>query len=233
MFDFEGFPVLKTKIKAAAAAAVMTVALGAAGSASALSYVLNLSDGQSSLPTPYGQVDVDQFGANTLKYTVTLFDGLGFVDTGSHYAFSFDLVDAPEVTFGSVPSGFGFTQTQTAAGFSNSPFGGGFHYALTCTNTVGSCKQSTGGYRQPLVFTVTGVTGPALTLNSIDTVTPYQGNVVRFAADTIRETGGVTAPIGGGTLIAVPEPATWAIMIVGFGGVGALIRRRRTMAATA
>lgn len=27
---------------------------------------------------------------------------------------------------------------------------------------------------------------------------------------------------------AVPEPATWAMMITGFGGVGALVRRRRT-----
>jgi hypothetical protein len=30
---------------------------------------------------------------------------------------------------------------------------------------------------------------------------------------------------------AVPEPATWAMMIMGFGGVGALVRRRRLMAA--
>jgi hypothetical protein len=29
---------------------------------------------------------------------------------------------------------------------------------------------------------------------------------------------------------AVPEPATWAMMIVGFGGVGALMRRRRVTA---
>ena len=28
--------------------------------------------------------------------------------------------------------------------------------------------------------------------------------------------------------VAVPEPATWAMMIMGFGGVGALMRRRRT-----
>jgi hypothetical protein len=26
---------------------------------------------------------------------------------------------------------------------------------------------------------------------------------------------------------AVPEPTTWAMMIIGFGGVGALMRRRR------
>ena len=32
---------------------------------------------------------------------------------------------------------------------------------------------------------------------------------------------------------AVPEPATWAMMILGFGGVGALLRRRRTSLAVA
>jgi hypothetical protein len=31
--------------------------------------------------------------------------------------------------------------------------------------------------------------------------------------------------------IAVPEPASWALMIVGFGGAGAALRRRRTLAA--
>jgi hypothetical protein len=31
----------------------------------------------------------------------------------------------------------------------------------------------------------------------------------------------------------VPEPATWGMMILGFGGVGSLIRRRRTSALTA
>ena len=30
------------------------------------------------------------------------------------------------------------------------------------------------------------------------------------------------APVGG-----VPEPATWGLMIAGFGGVGAVLRRRR------
>jgi hypothetical protein len=29
---------------------------------------------------------------------------------------------------------------------------------------------------------------------------------------------------------AVPEPATWAMMIMGFGGVGAIVRRRRNLA---
>lgn len=31
----------------------------------------------------------------------------------------------------------------------------------------------------------------------------------------------------GGSVVAVPEPGTWALMIMGFGGAGAMIRRRK------
>ena len=36
-------------------------------------------------------------------------------------------------------------------------------------------------------------------------------------------------PLSGG----VPEPATWGLMLVGFGGMGAMMRRRRSVALTA
>jgi hypothetical protein len=35
------------------------------------------------------------------------------------------------------------------------------------------------------------------------------------------------------SVAAVPEPATWGLLIIGFGGIGALLRRRRGEAATA
>ncbi len=35
------------------------------------------------------------------------------------------------------------------------------------------------------------------------------------------------------SLTAVPEPTTWAMMLLGFGGIGAMIRRRRQTLATA
>jgi hypothetical protein len=33
-----------------------------------------------------------------------------------------------------------------------------------------------------------------------------------------------------GFLVAVPEPATWAMLVIGFGGIGAALRRRRRLA---
>jgi hypothetical protein len=54
--------------------------------------------------------------------------------------------------------------------------------------------------------------------------------------------GGVVSPVtidnvrfapSGATSGAVPEPAAWAMMIAGFGGVGGLMRRRRAGAVTA
>ena len=36
-----------------------------------------------------------------------------------------------------------------------------------------------------------------------------------------------TVDIAGATFSATPEPASWALMIVGFGAVGATMRRRR------
>lgn len=62
---------------------------------------------------------------------------------------------------------------------------------------------------QTLVFDVKNVTGMLF----------YADVGENIQVDNIRLTGNVAA---------VPEPATWAMMIMGFGGIGATLRRRRT-----
>jgi hypothetical protein len=61
-----------------------------------------------------------------------------------------------------------------------------------------------------------GVTTPGTALNSFSAVSTGS-----FAADLA----------GGGGAGGVPEPVTWAIMLLGFGGVGASLRRERHRAA--
>jgi hypothetical protein len=64
---------------------------------------------------------------------------------------------------------------------------------------------------------------------------PAQPGGFWFAADVITNTG-ATFDVAARdafrdpTPPGIPEPASWALMIVGFGGVGAMIRRQRTNA---
>lgn len=55
-----------------------------------------------------------------------------------------------------------------------------------------------------------------------------------IAGGTVFASQGVIAPTdtGGGGVTAVPEPSTWAMMIVGCGLVGSTMRRRKTAVAT-
>jgi hypothetical protein len=206
-------------------AASLVGALTLAGTASADIYFLNLTEAQSALPAPYGQVEVTQGGAGALNFTVTLFDGLKFVDTGAHFAFTFSLDGAPAISLTSAPAGF--TLTSGAGTIANAPFTG-FDFGLNCGDPACGAGGSS-SFTGPLNFTVSGT---GLTLSMLGTADTFNGNVVRFAADTIA-VGGATGTIGGGVPGIVPEPATWAMLILGFGMVGAGMRMRRRSAAGA
>jgi hypothetical protein len=66
---------------------------------------------------------------------------------------------------------------------------------------------------------------------SVPTFTAKAGDVLTFSAEgTSDSLGGYVDNI---TLSAVPEPATWAVMLMGFGGLGVAMRSRRRQAQTA
>ena len=65
-----------------------------------------------------------------------------------------------------------------------------------------------------------------------------QGGVVDFVVNRVGSPGGASYgndSTGLALSVSVPEPATWGLMIMGFGGIGAMLRsnRRRAVVATA
>lgn len=82
---------------------------------------------------------------------------------------------------------------------------------------VGEFGPSGVGVWTPTAFSWNSGAAGSATLRLVDGNGDWTGN--DFAVDDLRFGGGV------------PEPATWAMMILGFGAAGAMIRRRRLAAA--
>jgi hypothetical protein len=69
--------------------------------------------------------------------------------------------------------------------------------------------------------------GPQLFTGTVEAPTFKTGT---FALDDGAETLTISAAAGGG---GVPEPASWTLMVLGFGGLGAALRQRRAGARAA
>jgi hypothetical protein len=238
---------------ALAFAAAATLALPAA--ASAATYVSYLeyknTDPNTPAATPFGKVTLTEVAPNAVDVVVTLFNPqVGFLNTGGKddkgkkAPFTFNLTGDYEVTVFNtadqdfVDGGYG--------SFQNNNFG-------LYTNKIDCCKGKNGGdHDDPtdLHFLVTNTAiGGKLTFAGVgatfydDGRLKTQGTGPRFtstvangqhpegfwfSADVITDTGAtfnVAAKDAFGP--GVPEPGAWALMIVGFGAAGAMLRRRR------
>jgi hypothetical protein len=166
---------------------------------------------------PFGTVTVEELGGS-LRFTETLNSGVRIHDgNNNHNAFSFSLAGAPSITVSGLTAGF-----EVVAGAVTAPPFGGFNYAIDCTTACG--PGFGGGFAGPLSFTVSAAS--ALTLASLAS-TFYDNSEVFFATDlviTSGQTGNVGATV---TPSAVPEPASWAMFIGGFGLIGGAMRRRQ------
>lgn len=124
----------------------------------------------------------------------------------------------------------GWLQANIPPNFSNAPYGGSalIYSNVWCTGGISSCNNASGiNSGQSLSgFTVldagasilSAVPWFAYAYNGVDT-----NNDGHFYRDTNPGFEGQASLVTG----AVPEPATWALMLVGFGAVGVSLRRRR------
>lgn len=216
-------------------ATALAVALGAASAGGAqAAVVLDLTQNACSSNCfargvgSLGTVTVNAVNGG-LDFTVDLSNGALFnaKGNGEHNALVFDL-DKSGLTISNLSAGFaepteksGKTAMINPGPFNEAGFGRDWTYAV---DYAGSAKQ--GQTPNTLSFTVSDA-AHNLTLNDVVAGDIYNGLKIYAAADVYANgtTGNVGAnpyPTG-----AVPEPATWALMILGVGMLGGALRRRR------
>ena len=140
------------------------------------------------------------------------------------------LVNTTGSAFGGLPaSQLAFDLTNAALGFTSAEFrifvgdGTATSATLTFLDTAGQTFSNTFNILPNGFFNALATNGETIDKFSFTTNGTFQD--VR----QVRVGGVQTISIPG----LVPEPMSWALMIFGFGGVGAIVRRRRTLEGTA
>lgn len=182
---------------------------------------------------------VGQVGGNTTPSVSALgtFTFNGVTNGGKTYNFGYSFNNDSTTT--ARLSGFAFNTNPNPTGanvtgaFNNSYLSGnypeGYSTVDVCfTDGGGSCAGGgSGGFFQGN----TGTGNFSLTFAEVMNSVSFDSFVTRF--QSISGVSGGTSGIGlgsvvqGNTPITAPEPATWAMMLIGFGAIGYALRRRR------
>lgn len=230
-----------------AAAIAATLSLGGASLAHAEVYQLNADgcSGGCGLAN-YGTVTTTGEGTTSLSIAVQLAANVYFNMSGSPEE-AFDLAGNPQIHIAGLTDAPWNVHNDQAAGSYSEPSLGNYDYRIDWDGTFQNANHPGNGFPssngclpacgiQTLNFTVTPHDG---TTKLTPDFTVNNGKNVYFTFDVAKydptlnsgvggvfNTGHVGATLGGG----VPEPATWAMMLVGFGGLGAMLRRHRRQA---
>jgi hypothetical protein len=244
---------MRNKLLAAAAAGVMAVAAGAP--ASAATYVSYLEywdqNGPSQVDPAFGYVTLEELAdGKSVKVTATLYDDAVWQQSGANNIFAFNLND---------DGGTAVTENHTdpnavydgATTYTHAPWGTfqDFFYVL---NDKGKIASGSNGRIHPFEFTAYNENGLTFAgigaqfdgsgkLTGLGTGNQFgsnaggwwfMGHIQPDGAQSINIAARDAFCVEGCETGVVPEPGTWALMILGFGGAGAALRhRRRTLAA--
>ena len=166
-------------------------------------------------------MSVTQAGAN-VNFVVDLANGppntVSWAQTGAA-DFQLFKFNATGVVVGdiSVTQTFAGQTLQANTGTFNGDGTGPFSFGISCT----TCGDGALGISSNLVFSVANATIADVTA----------GNPINiFVADVFSSQTGNTGPVdvSTGNTGAVPEPSTWAMMILGFAGIGFIAYRRKS-----
>ena len=207
----------KTLFVAAASLAAFAASPAMAQSAT---YSLSVADPAAG---PGGTVTVTEHGDGTLNVVETLLGGARIHEgNDNHDASAFTILGDPSLTISNLTAGFSVENASSGTGGSEPPFGT-FQTSIVCDAACGPGYG--GGFAGPLSFTI-GAASP-LTLASRG-FNVSNGQNIYFTSDLVianGNTGNVGAVLS--NTPSVPEPATWAMMLAGFGATGFAMRRTR------
>jgi hypothetical protein len=186
-----------------------------------------------------GTVTVTGDTSSSLTYTVNLgsfaFHDNPATNSPQNGVFWFQLTGASDISFTGITSGF----TLASGTFVPNPganFPGTYDYAFTCIGGTGGLCGST------LTFTASLSAADIAAHDTLVIGSPLGGGgfsnkQVAFVADISVPAGTAalcpgnttcTGLVGSSISSAVPEPSTWAMMILGFFGVGFMAYRRKS-----
>jgi hypothetical protein len=214
------------------AAMVAALAIGGGTVAHAAVYDLTVVGCTTCTLTSYGTVTTTGEGTTSVDFSIQLAtDGYFNQAGGAHDAFAWSLLGDPDVTVSGLVAPFGTNGTQSAGTYHEDGLGD-FEYAI---QYVGPPNNNSTLCCQTLNFTITSLSDIFFTSNLIDGEDVFFSvDVAQVLANGDRATGviGAICPNGdcgheGGGGGPIPEPATWAMMLIGFGGMGAILRRNR------
>ncbi len=172
-----------------------------------------------SLSTPVGTVTTESESADVIGVTVTLTSG-AFHDTNDseHHALAFNLAGDPSITISDLLAPFTANGAQSAGSHRASPFGS-FSYVINFPHESDPPTVTSFSF---------DISAPGLTL---DFFVPSKG--VYFVSDIWAQANNRDSNTGNvGATSAVPEPATWAMLTLGFAGLG-FVGYRKTKGAVA
>jgi len=197
------------------------LALAGQAQASVLLADLNVPGSGSGLPAiSYGTITVTDIDGGGVTVKVGLADNVNFVNTGGpHTPFAFNLNPTIDFQLSWIISPGSPFEAQSPAGAM--PFGS-FNYGIGMPDNGNGWPDSDHG---PLEFTIAHISTGDFNANS---------KGYWFAADLGYKPGtadALTGSVAATVQAAVPEPSTWAMMILGFFGVGFIAYRRRDQTA--
>ncbi len=217
---------IKSSLKGLVGAIGLFACVGSAN-ATVVTYQLTVSE---AFPAGnYGSVQITDNGTGTLSILETLTGGSTFNTSGggnNHRSLTFNLSGGPDIIITGLSAGFQVLSGSNTAGIwtvgdgsvSETPFGS-FMYAVDDTGN---------GPYTTLSFNLTDA-AHNLTLASFTPTHYNTGNDnIFFGSDIKLADGSATGNVGAlAAVSAVPEPGTWAMMVLGFAGVGFMAYRRR------